>query len=372
MAQPFTLLIKPAGPDCNIDCKYCFYTRKSDYFGQGRHRMSDETLEKLISDYLGLHFPASSFAWQGGEPTLMGLDFYKKAVELQQKYGQDNQVVTNALQTNSVLLDEKWCKFLQKYKFLVGVSIDGPKRLHDFYRIDKGGNGTYDRVIAALNRCKDFNVEFNTLTLLNSLTVQYPEEIFDFLVDQGVQYLQFIQCVEQDPQSGEITEFSITAQQYGEFLCRVFDRWCNYGPTKVSVRTFDSLISFCLGHGHTECTFMSRCTDYIVVEHSGDVFCCDFFVEESCKLGNIMDTPIDQLAGSPEKIAFAKRKRRIANQCCVCRFLDVCRGGCMKDRIAGGGMDYNVSYFCEGYKMFFEHALPKLRELAATLTTSER
>ena len=328
--------------------------------------MSDEVAEKLVSSYTRLHFPHSSFAWQGGEPTLMGLDFYKRIVELQKQYGTDGQVVTNALQTNGILLDDDdWCSFLAEYKFLVGISLDGPKKFHDIYRKDHAGNGTWDKVMAAIERCKKHNVEFNILVLLNAKNVEHPDEIWDFFLEHKIQYLQFVQCVERDPDSGEIADFSITAKQYADFMCRIFDRWVEHGVRKVSVRSFDSMLSYCLGQGQTECTFRAKCADYVVVEHNGDVFCCDFYVEEDAYLGNIMETPIEKLAASEIKIKFGRRKRKIVNKCLVCKYLDVCRGGCPKDRRMADEGYGKESFFCEGYKQIFDHTLGKIWELAA-------
>jgi len=367
MARPFTLLIKPSGPDCNLSCRYCFYAGKTSLFGGGAHRMSREVLESLVRDYLGLGFPMNSFAWQGGEPTLMGLDFYRQAVEFQKQYGADGQSVTNALQTNGTLLDEKWCPFLAEYKFLVGISLDGPKEMHDYYRKDHAGDGTFERVMAAIDCCRKYGVQFNILVLLNDRNVGRPDEIFDFFVENKIRFLQFIQCIEKDPATGRGADYSITAEQYGQFMCRIFDRWLQYGPEKLSIRTFDSLISCLLGRGHTECTFGPYCNDYIVVEHNGDVFCCDFYVEDSCRLGNIMETPIGQLAASPIKREFSFRKGKLDNACLICRHLDVCRGGCPKDRQAISGRYDVPSFFCAGYKKFFDHALPRLRVLASKI-----
>ena len=363
--RPFTLLIKPAGPDCNIECRYCFYSCKTDVFGKGRHRMSDEVLEKLVSSYVSLGFPESTFAWQGGEPTLMGLDFYEKVVQLQQKYGKPGQSVTNALQTNSILLDDQWCKFLSEYKFLVGISLDGPKKFHDYYRLDYKGQGTWDRVMASVERCKNNNVEFNILTLVNDRNVTEPDEIFDFFVNLKIQYLQFIACVEQDPESGGIAGFSITPEQYADFLCRIFDRWYEYGPRKISIRLFDSILSYCVLGTHSICTFMPRCSDYIVIEHNGDAFACDFFVTEQWRLGNIMETPIEKLASSKVKRSFSGCKRKLNNKCILCRHLEMCRGGCMKDRIVTSGNYDDVSYFCQTYKQFFDYTMSRFWQLAA-------
>jgi uncharacterized protein len=369
MAQPFTLLIKPSGSDCNVDCAYCFYKCRAPQVGTGRQRMSDEVLERLVRDYMGLRFPLAGFAWQGGEPTLMGLDFYKRAVELQTKYGVTGQEVGNSLQTNAILLnDAEWCQFLHESKFLVGVSIDGPKELHDHYRLDLGGHGTWDRVMRAIECCKEHKVEFNTLTLANHLTADHADEVFDFLIELGVRYLQFIPCVEADPQTGAIAEFSVSPKQYGDFLCRVFDRWTAFGPQKLSIRDFDSILSYCLNGHHTLCTFDRLCSQYIVVEHTGDAFPCDFFVDPAWRLGNILETPIEQLAACERKKAFARRKQAIANKCLACRHLALCRGGCTKDRIPlGGGSQNRESYFCESYRRFFDYALPRFMQIAAQI-----
>ncbi len=369
MMQPFTLLIKPSGSDCNVDCTYCFYKCRPAEVGHGRQRMSEAVLEKLVRDYMSLRFPLSGFAWQGGEPTLMGLDFYKRAVELQKQYGVSGQEVGNSLQTNALLLnDDQWCRFLHESRFLVGVSIDGPKDLHDHYRLDLGGHGTWDRVMAAIDRMKAHEVEYNTLTLVNNLTADHPDEIFDFLVSLGIRYLQFIPCVEVDPQTGQIAEFSVTPKQYGDFLCRIFDRWIRSGPQKLSIRDFDSILSHCIGGRHTICTFDRQCSQYIVIEHTGDVFPCDFFVEPKWRLGNIFETPIEQLASSAQKKTFARKKENLANKCLVCRHLAICRGGCMKDRAPFDKDNYGrESYFCESYRQFFDHALPRFMQLAAQI-----
>jgi len=388
--EPFTLLIKPSGSDCNLDCKYCFYKARPSEVGQGRQRMSEGVLEKLVKDYMELRLPFSGFAWQGGEPTLMGLDFYKKVVELQAKYGAAGQKVGNSLQTNAILLNDRWCQFLHDNKFLVGISIDGPRELHDYYRLDHSGAGSFDKVIGAIENCKEYKVAFNTLTLLNNKNVEHPEQVFDFLVGLGVKFLQFIPCVEIDAATGKIADFSITPGQYGDFLCRLFDHWYQFGLKEVSVRDFDSMLSYCVSGRHTVCTFDRQCTQYIVVEHNGDVFCCDFFVEPRWRLGNIFEMPIEKLASDGKKRAFARAKQNLSNKCLVCRHLALCRGGCMKDRLSGichsepfASLEDKLreesplisqknnfcceSYFCESYKRFFDYTMPRFMQIAAAI-----
>jgi len=367
--QPFTLLIKPSGSDCNLDCKYCFYKNRAPEIGSGRQRMTEQVLDKLVKDYMHLGFAYAGFSWQGGEPMLMGLDFYKKVVELQKKYGSPGQTVSNALQTNAILIDQQWCRFLRENKFLVGISIDGPKQFHDYYRTDHAGGGTFDKVLAAIELCKQHKVEFNTLTLVNNLTAENPDEVFDFFLDLEVKYLQFIPCVELDPAAQKIADFSVTPAALGKFLCRIFDRWYDLGPQKISIRDFDSILSYCLTGRHTICTFSPQCSQYIVVEHTGDCFCCDFFVEPKWRLGNIFETPIEKLAAGETKRRFARAKQNLSNKCLICRHLAVCRGGCMKDRIAPDAAFSAETYFCPAYKQFFDYALPKFRQIAADINT---
>ncbi len=369
---PSSLLIKPSGSDCNIDCKYCFYKCRSSEVGQGKQRMSDEVLEKMVKDYLELGLNVSCFAWQGGEPTLMGLDFYKKAVDFQKKYGKDGQAVSNALQTNAILLNDEWCEFLAENKFLVGISIDGPKHIHDYYRKDYAGNGTWDKVMRAIERCKKHGVLFNVLILINDQNVGCPDEIFDFFVEQDIQYWQFIPCVENDPGTNEAASFSVEPVKYGEFMCRIFDRWYEYGPTKISIRLFETLLSFYLRGEHTICTFSRQCADYFVIEHTGDVFVCDFFVDPKWWMGNILETSIRELCDSPVKKDFCHSKQNLCNKCLVCRHLAICRGGCMKDRLGGPDGGFNkASYLCEGYKKFFDHSLGRLAHIASVIKAQQ-
>jgi uncharacterized protein len=362
----FSLLIKPAGPDCNLNCKYCFYSVKNCLFGQGPHRMNDSILEKTVCDYLKLGLEVSNFAWQGGEPTLMGLDFYKKVVELQKQYGKNGQIVSNTLQTNGVLLDDDWCKFLNEYEFLLGISLDGPKKYHDYYRLDHSGKGTFDKVTASIEKCKKYKVEFNILVLLNDKNVIDPEGLFDFFVSENIKFLQFVPCVENDPETGKITSFSITPEQYGNFILRIFDLWKNYGPERISIRIFDSMMHYIVNQKHTNCTFGRLCNDYIVIEHNGDAYCCDFFVEPEYKLGNVMDTPIEKLLSSPVKSGFAEKKKQLSNKCFLCRHSLICRGGCLKDRLASNNNFSDSSYFCESYKLIFDKILPQLTWILGT------
>jgi uncharacterized protein len=328
--------------------------------------MSAEVLDKLVRDYMRLDFPVVGFAWQGGEPTLMGVDFFAKAVELQKKYGSPGQQVSNTLQTNGVVLDAVWCRFFHENRFLLGISIDGPKEFHDRYRLDHAGGGTFERVMRGIETCKRHGVEFSALVLLNNMNVEHPEKLFEFLVQNDLTYLQFIPCVERDPLTNRPSDFSITPTQYGDFLCTLFDLWYDYGPEKLNIREFDSLLTHYVMGNHTICTYSKRCAGFVVVEHTGDAFCCEFFVEPQWRLGNILGTPLEKLAGSGKKRSFARDKEKLCNKCLVCRHLDICRGGCMKDRARWNDQDLTrESYFCESYRQFFDYAVPRFMQIAA-------
>ena len=366
--QPFTLLIKPSGSDCNIDCAYCFYKGRDASVGTGRQRMSGQVLETLVRDYMKLGFPVVGFAWQGGEPTLMGLDFFAKAVELQKKYGASGQQVSNTLQTNGVLLDDNWCRLFHDNKFLLGISIDGPKQFHDRYRVDHSGGGTFERVMRGIQACKRHQVEFSALVLLSNVNVEHPQELFNFLLENELTYIQFIPCVERDPATNKPADFSITPRQYGDFLCAMFDLWHDYGPAKLNIREFDSLLTHYVMGKHTICTYSKQCAGFVVIEHTGDAFCCEFFVEPQWRLGNILETPLEKLAGDRRKRAFARNKETLCAKCLVCRHLDICRGGCMKDRARWDDSEgTGESYFCESYRQFFDYTVPRFMHLAAAI-----
>ena len=370
--QPFTLLIKPSGSDCNIDCAYCFYKGRDASVGVGRQRMSGEVLDRLVSEYMGLGFGVSGFAWQGGEPTLMGVDFFRRAVELQKQYGQAGQQLSNTMQTNGLLLDDEWCSFLHENKFLLGISIDGPEEFQNQYRLDMAGKGTFDHVMRGIKCCQEHDVQFSTLVLLNNKNVEHADVLIEFLLDNNMTYVQFIPCIELDPATNEPAEFSITPEQYGDFLCRVFDIWWNIGPENMNIRDFDSFVTHYVMGSHTICAYSKRCAGFVVVEHNGDAYCCEFFVEPKWRLGNIMETPLAELAAGSIKRAFAREKEKLAGKCVVCGHLDICRGGCMKDRgRRSEGKLNSPSYFCDSYKQFFGHALPRVMQLAATITSGK-
>ena len=366
MEQPLvqSLLVKPAGADCNLACGYCFYRPKGALYPEEQHpRMSDEVLESMIRQYLEISGPQAAFGWQGGEPTLMGLDFFRRAVDLQKQYGAPGQRIANGLQTNGYLLDSDWARFLREYHVLVGLSVDGPSEMHDTYRCTVNGKPSHERAMDAAKVMRLYNVEFNTLVVLNPENVRRPDRVYDYFLSNGIRHLQFIPMAEED-ESGKIAGFSITGEQYGDFLCAVFDRWLIDGRPTAYVRLFDEMLIRYVRGEFPSCTLRDTCDSYVVIEHNGDVYACDFFVTPGWRLGNLMETPLAEIAVSEKRKAFAARKRRVSDVCEACPWLTYCYGGCPKYRQMGGGSITSLNIFCEGSKRFFEHSKSTYERLA--------
>jgi uncharacterized protein len=365
--RPISVLVKPASADCNLACPYCFYSPKSKLYPETkRHVMNDAVLEAMIKQLMPLAGATASFGWQGGEPTLMGLDFFKKAVELQAKYGQPGQVVSNCLQTNALLLDERWAEFLAPYKFLLGVSLDGPKEIHDYYRVNAAGVGSFDRVMDRLRLLRSRGVEFNILTLLNNKNSVRPREVYQFFVSQGFKYLQFIPCIEPDPATGGPSQFNVSPDAYGQFLCETFNEWIRPGRPNVFVRLFDAFLITHVTGEYPYCGFAKECGSYVVIEHNGDVYPCDFYVEREWLLGNIMQTPLEEIIASAKFKEFQGLKQRLAPECRDCEWLNLCYGGCLKERMTLGVKAEALNHYCPSYKRFFAHSregFARLKEL---------
>lgn len=368
--RPLTsVLVKPSGPDCNFDCKYCFYLERAAQFpAPGPHRMNATILEALVRQTMTAGANTVSFSWQGGEPTLMGVPFFEQAVEWEKHYGRDGQTVGNGLQTNGQLIDDDWCRFLRANHFLVGLSLDGPQAVHDVYRLTAGGRPTWTRVMDAGKRLLDAGVEVNALTVINDRTAEHGREIYEFLRDAGFRHMQFIPCLEHDRMDpARPASFSVRPAQLGRMLCEVFDAWRSdfrAGQPTTFVRWFDAVFATYVDVSPPECTLLAECGNYVVVEHNGDVFSCDFFVEPGWKLGNVCTGDLQELLNSPRQREFGKRKAALSPTCRSCRWLTHCRGGCPKERW-GNPADPECSYLCEAYQMFFAHADAGLRTLAA-------
>jgi len=334
--------------------------------------MDTRVLEELVRQVMGTGEPLVSLSWQGGEPALMGLDFYKKVVAFEQKYGRDGQSVGNGFQTNGLLTNEEWCEFLKEYNFLVGLSLDGPEHVHDRYRRDRAGRPTWERVMKTAELMAKYGVAYNILSVVNDYSAQFPREIYSFLTRQALpagrqeKFLQFIPIVETDKVTGKAASFSVSGEAYGRFLCEVFDCWLEDfrdGWPTVSVRFFETVFHSYLGLEAPECTSMKECGCYLVVEHNGDVYSCDFFVEPQWKLGNLLKDKLVELLNSPRQEEFGRMKANLPEQCLGCRWLQICRGGCTKDRLRDPA-DNGLCHFCTSYRMFFQHADKQLRQLA--------
>ncbi len=365
MNKPFSLLVKPTSADCNLRCEYCFYLENSAlYPDNSRHRMSAEVQERMISTYLKTQQPQYSFGWQGGEPTLMGVDFYRRAVELQKKYGRNNAVVGNGLQTNGILLDAEFAKFLAQTQFLTGISLDGPPEIHDIHRLNAAGRGTHVDVMRGIQNMRDANAEFNILTLVSDANVKSADLVYRYLTDQGFLFHQYIACVEPD-ENCELLTFSITGEQWGEFLCRIFDQWYNGDTRRVSIRLFDAVLALMVDGVRNVCCLGKDCRQYFVVEHNGDIYPCDFFVEDRLRLGNIMETTWSELQKSPIYEEFGLQKKNYNPLCEHCEFLHFCQGDCLKHRLCkNAGDPRRLSTLCAGLKMFYSHTLDRFKALA--------
>lgn len=362
-----SVLVKPAGPDCNLNCTYCFYLKKGALFPQQlQHRMSDEIQEELIRQVMQQGGASVSITWQGGEPTLMGLPFYERAIAMERKYGR-NQTVGNGLQTNGLLLDEEWARFLKKYDWLVGISLDGPAHIHDHYRRDRGGQGTHQRVEANARMLLTQGVAVNVLCCLTDYSVRFPDELYQYYKSLGLNWMQFIPVVETDLlDPSRAASWSVTADSFGLFLCRIFDLWMadfRNGEPTTSIRHFESVFHAYVGMEAPECTMMKNCGPYVVVEHNGNVYSCDFFVEPKWKLGNIMTGRLSQMLNSKQQESFGAAKSLLPGECRRCPWLTKCYGGCTKDRIRDPA-DLRKPRFCNAYRMFFAHADASLRALA--------
>lgn len=382
----FNLLAKPTGAVCNLDCAYCYYLEKEKmYPGASSFRMSDETLETFTRKYIHEQPGAEvTFVWQGGEPTLLGLDFFKNALLFQKKYG-SGKIIHNSFQTNGVLLNDEWCKFFKDYNFLVGISIDGPEKLHDVYRINKGSQGTFAKVMRGIELLKKHQVEFNTLTVVNNVNAKKPLEVYTFLKQVGSGYMQFIPIAERiagncspsdltlilpeyEGQS-ELAPWSVNPLEYGKFLVAIFNEWVKRDVGRYFVQIFDATLANEAGMPAGVCVFNERCGDALAVEHNGDVFSCDHFVYPEYKIGNINNTSLKKMLLLPEQQKFGNDKYdSLPRQCKECDVYRYCRGECPKNRFTNTKMgEAGLNYLCDGYKLFFRHVKPHMKFMANEL-----
>jgi uncharacterized protein len=393
---PFHILAKPIGPICNLDCHYCYYLDRASLFPQNRKasdfRMNEETLEKFIQQYIRSQpGPEVPFGWQGGEPTLLGLDYFRLIIEFQKRHAVLGKRISNMLQTNGVLLDDSWCEFLAKENFLVGLSIDGPRELHDRYRVTRDGKPTFDHVWRGMNLLKQHSVEFNTLTVVHRELAHHALEVYEFLREHGSPFMQFIPLVERDaaaklrPQSsgGRLTilqpeptvePWTVEAVQFGRFLCEIFDRWVRRDVGRTSVQIFDVQLGIWSGQGSSLCVFSDTCGRAMAIEHSGDLYSCDHFVSPNYHLGNIHERTLTEMVESPRQKQFGLDKRStLPKYCQQCEVRFACNGECPKNRfILTPDGEPGLNYLCAGYKLFLNHIRPYMQTMTVLLRQSRR
>lgn len=386
-AHPFQVMAKPAGAICNLDCTYCYYTEKRALYPQERRfRMDDATLEGFIRDYVALQVRWGAreiqFSWQGGEPTLMGLDFFRRVVALQERHAPEGARVRNALQTNGILLNGEWADFFRQHNFLIGISIDGPARLHDTYRVRAGGRPTFSDVLRGLGVLRDHGVDFNTLTVVSRANLRHGRDVYRFLKNQGVRFMQFIPLVErlgndnsliQLPIVGDapagMAPWSVPPAGFGRFLGDVFDEWVKGDVGGIFVQLFDVFLGQWLGEPASLCVFAENCGHALALEHNGDLYVCDHYVYPGYRLGNIRETPLDTLARAPEQHRFGRAKSTtLPKYCQECAYRFACNGGCPKHRFAAAPTgEPGLNYLCQSYRGFLGHSEGPMKTMADLL-----
>ncbi len=386
----FNIMLKPAGSLCNLDCQYCYYLDKSEIYGGKEPRMSDAMLEEVVRKYIEANdVEEVVFNWHGGEPLILGLDFYRKAMAFEAKYG-NGRKIRNTLQTNGTLLNREWAEFFRKNDFLVGISIDGPRDIHDKYRKDKGGRPTFDSVMRGLNLLRSSDVQFNTLSTVNHACEGRGTEVYQFLKDTGSRFMQFMPVVEHvkypvdkngrpdrkarpfivNPSTeGAVPAiWSVNARAFGKFMCDIFDVWIKYDVGRYYVGLFDATLANWCGVPPGTCAYAPTCGGNSVLEHNGDLYPCDHFVYPEYLLGNIRDKSLKAMMTGDRQIKFGMDKRNsLPRKCLRCEFLSICNGECPKHRFnKSENGETGLNALCEGYRMFFSHTAPymkKMREL---------
>lgn len=380
---PFHVMAKPIGPICNLDCKYCFYLEKETLYPDTPNwAMPPEVLDSFIRQYIAQsNTQEVHFAWQGGEPTLLGVDYFSKIVALEKVYANGKRI-HNAFQTNGILLDSRWGEFLAENEFLVGVSIDGPDELHDACRVDKGGQPTFTRVVRGIETLRQYGVEFNTLTTINRKNSCFPLQVYRFLRDMGAEVMQFIPIVERTSQqttnggltlitpsfrgAAQVTAWSVEPLQFGEFVCAIFDEWVRHNVGRHFVQLFEESLQMWCGIPSNLCIFKKTCGSALAIEHNGDLYSCDHFVYPEYHLGNVVENSLAELAGSSAQQEFGNAKfNSLPQQCLRCDVRFACNGECPKHRFAfTDDGEFGLNYLCAGYKRFFRHIDPYMQFMA--------
>jgi uncharacterized protein len=366
--RDFQVFAKPIGSVCNLNCSYCYYINKQNLYPQNTlYSMTDDILEK----YIARHIDACSeqtinFSWHGGEPTLLGAGYFKKIISYQQKYKPQGCRITNGIQTNGTILDDNFCSFLAEESFTVGISIDGPGELHDQYRHDKNQKPTYTQVMQGLALLQKHRIPYDVLCVVHDQNVQYPVELYRFFKEIGARYLTFLPLVELDSDDHSISSRTVPAEAFGEFLCTIFDEWQANDIGSINIQIFEEAIGTAFGREHGLCIFRETCGDIPVIEHNGDFFSCDHFVDRKHYIGNIRDNSLADMIENSSQRAFGNAKRdTLPVSCKTCNVLSMCNGGCPKDRfIHAPDSEHGLNYLCAGYKRFFIHCRPFVQELS--------
>jgi uncharacterized protein len=368
LSRSFQIFVKPAGASCNLDCQYCYYRDKQSlYPATPAPRMSDEVLERYIVQHIeAASGPEVSFSWHGGEPTILGVDFFRKVVEIERRHRPSGWSIRNGVQTNGVLLDEEWCRFLKAEEFGVGLSLDGPAELHDAYRVSRGGRPTHAAALRGYELLRKHGIYTDIVCVVHSQNVHHPLDVYRFFRDIGCIYIGFLPCVERAAGTdGGVSPHTPSPEDYGAFLCRVFDEWVARDVGRITVQTFDEAARPALGIEHSLCVFRETCGDIPVVEHNGDFFPCDHYVDSEHRLGNIAETHLAELLESPGQRSFGDAKRDALPRCCrECEVLAMCNGGCPKYRFSlTPDGETGLNYLCAGLKRFFLHSREPLARL---------
>ncbi len=369
-------MAKPTGAQCNLECDYCFFLKKDRLYPDSNFRMSDETMETYIRQTIeGHQVPEVAIAWQGGEPTLMGLDFFKRTIDVQKKYIKPGTRIENTLQTNGILIDDEWCEFFNENNFLIGLSLDGPRHLHDAYRHDKGGKSVFNRVVRAARLFQKHDVEFNILCTVNATNSLHPLTVYRFFRDElEARYLQFIPIVERDNETGnqegtQVTNRTVDPKSYGRFLIEIFDEWVRRDVGNMFVQFFDGVLASYVRGRSTLCVLSPICGEAVALEHNGDLYSCDHFVEPNYLVGNISQVSLPELITSDAQRSFGRAKSdTLPKYCQACRYLFTCHGECPKNRVlTTPDGEPGLNWLCVGLKAFFAHVERPMQIMADLL-----
>ncbi|MCL4231866.1 MAG: anaerobic sulfatase maturase [Dehalococcoidia bacterium] len=365
---PLSVMFKTVSTDCNLDCHYCYY-RESLQGSRAQRRIENEVLERFIPEYMEYvaDVRQANIAWQGGEPTLAGLPFFQRVVQMQEQHAAPGTVISNAIQTNAVLVDDAWGTFFAQYAFLVGVSLDGPQEIHDQMRIRRGGQGSFRDVMRGIEVLRRYNVDLNILCVLGPHNIERVGDLMRFFRGEGFSHVQFIPAMDfQAIEPEKPVNYLISPEAYGEFLVVAFDSWFQGGGPTISVRIFDNFLQSYVNVPNDLCVHSNSCEAGIVVEWDGSAYPCDFYIHPAWKLGNVLDRPLSKLVNEPRRIAFVLQKIPLPMECVHCEWLSVCRGGCPRNRM-GSATAASPDYFCRAYLRFFPHAHENLRSLGRDL-----